>query len=137
MKDPATVAAKWNRNLKNSTESIRQGVAAVKTAPGEKAAKAQEKMLANLTAAVESGKWARKVSAVSLADWQKSMELGISRISGGADAAQPKMEGFMKEFLPHVEAGKQKIENMPNVTLDDGINRMIAMVRHNAEFSRK
>ena len=137
MKDAKFSAEKWGKNLKSSTEAIREGVKNVSESPTQKAAAAQDKMLQNLIAAVESGKWSDGLKAVSLDDWKSSMEKGISRIPAGVDGAMVKMTAFMEDFLPYVEEGKAKIEKMPNVTLEDNIARATAMIRHNAAYKRK
>lgn len=137
MKDPKAVATKWNRNIKGSTESIKEGVARVEVAPSELAIKAKEKFKQRLIEAIDNGDWEAGLANVSKEDWQRAMEKGIQRIPQGADMAVSDVEDFMADFLPHVEAGKQKVAKMPNVTLEDNINRMVEMVRHNAQYKRK
>lgn len=137
MKDASQVAEKWNRNIKGATETIKQGVARVDTAPTEKAAAAKEKMKQKLIEAIDNGDWEAGLKAVSLEDWKQAMDKGVGRIAAGADMAQPKMKEFMDEFLPHLEQGKAKIDKMPNVSLEDGINRAAEMIRHNAAFKKR
>jgi hypothetical protein len=74
---------------------------------------------------------------VTLDDWKKAMDKGISRVAGGAEAALPKMEEFMKDFLPYVEEGAAQVRAMPNLTLEDSIARSAAMIRHNANYKKK
>lgn len=134
-KDAAAVSAKWKSRLQGSTEEMRQGVMRVTVAPGVKAAQQKQAWLAKINASAD--KWARNVSAVTLGDWQKKMtEVGIQRVASGAEANQDKVTRFLTDFLPHVERGKQIIDAMPNVTLEDGIQRAVAMMRHNATFKR-
>jgi len=40
-------------------------------------------------------------------------------------------------LLPHIDRGKEKIKAMPDVTLDDNINRMTSFIRHMSELKRK
>lgn len=127
--------AKWVQNIGQATERITAGVQAVSVSPGQKAAAAHAKWLARVQAAAD--KWRSRVGAVSLQDWQQSMiSVGIPRIAQGAQAKQGKMEAFMNEFLPYLSQGVQRIDSMPSVTLEDGINRAVAMIRHNAQFKR-
>lgn len=128
----SAAAAKWQTNLSASTQRITDGVNAVTTAPGLAAARQADVWLANLQAS--ASKWKSKVAAVSLQDWQQAMTTkGVPRIASGAQAAQPKMESFLNKFLPHVYAGKAGLP--PRGNLEQNINRMVQMVRHNAKFS--
>jgi hypothetical protein len=134
--DPQTATAKWVSNLSNSTQAMTRGVQAVTVAPGIAAANAADKWLQNVTAAKD--KFASRVRSVSLSDWQNAMtSYGINRVSQGATAKQAKMQSFMTEFLPHLKTGVQQVEAMPHMNLEDGINRAVAMIRHNAQFKRK
>ena len=94
-------------------------------------------MLANLTAAVSSGKWAAGLKRVSLEDWKKkARDIGVNRIAAGIDGAKDKVVAFAEVLLPHIDRGKDKIKAMPDVTLDDNINRMTTFIRHMSEMKR-
>jgi hypothetical protein len=134
--DAATVANKWATRLSGATEDIKRGVAAVTEAPGVAAARQKTLWLQKITA--NADKWARRVSAVSLQDWQTAMnDKGIGRIAGGATAAIPKMTAFMQDFLPYVEQGAGLVRSMPKGDVESGVNRAAAMIRHNAKYVRK
>lgn len=134
---PAEFVEKHSRRLKASVEDVRRGIDRVTESPTEKAAAKQDKMLTNLTAAVSSGKWAAGLKRVSLEDWKrKARDVGVNRIAAGIDAAAPKVQAFAEELLPHIDRGKDKIKGMPDVTLDDNINRMVAFSRHMATMKR-
>lgn len=138
MKDPAEVARNWAQNLGRSTDKIRQGVARVQEAPTLAAARRQDAYVEGVQRAAQEGKWRRGLQKVTLADWQQSMlEKGLTRIAGGAQAAQGKMQEFMAEFLPYEEQLKQKIAAMPKGTLEDSKARAIAAIEHNAAFRRR
>jgi hypothetical protein len=138
MKNPQAVAAKWSRNLQGSAESIRQGVQAVTEAPSQKAIRQQDVMVQNFTASVASGKWARNLGRVTLPEWQdKIINIGIPRITAGAAAAIPKMEGFLTQFLPYLDQGVNQLKAMPRGGLEQNIQRAVTMIRHNAAFKRQ
>jgi hypothetical protein len=123
--------------LKASTGEIQRQVNAVTTAPGIQAAKKADKMLTNITNAITSGRWGRRVSSVSLQDWQSAMiNKGIPRISQGIDAAAPKVEAFFAEFFPHLEKIEAEVKAMPDLTLEDNINRAVHAMRRASEFKR-
>lgn len=132
---PEQATAKWVQNIGQATERITSGVQAVQTAPGQKAAAAHQKWLTRVQESAD--KWRQRVGSVSLQDWQQAMvNVGIPRIAQGAQAKQGKMQAFMADFLPYLQNGVSKVEQMPSVSLEDNINRAVAMIRHNAQFKR-
>jgi hypothetical protein len=134
--DPQTATKKWVTNLSNSTTAIQAGVSRVQVSPGQSAARAADKWLAKVTQSRD--KFARRVGSVSLGDWQNAMtQYGIPRVAQGAQAKQGKMNDFLTEFMPHLASGVAQVDAMPKNTLEDGINRAVTMIRHNASFQRK
>lgn len=128
---------KHARRLKAAVEDVRKGIDRVTENPCEKAAGKQDKMLTNLTAAVTSGKWAAGLKRVSLEEWKKkARDIGVNRIAAGIDGAKAKVITFAEQLLPHIDRGQDKIKAMPDVTLDDNINRMTTFVRHMADLKR-
>lgn len=128
---------KHARRLKASVEDVRKGIDRVTENPCDKAAAAAPKMLTNLTAAVQSGKYAAGLKRVSLEEWKrKARDIGVNRISAGIDGAKEKVVAFAEELLPHIDRAKAKIAGMPDVTLDDNINRMVEHARFMATFKR-
>jgi len=128
---------KHARRLKAAVEDVRKGIDRVTENPCEKAAAKQDKMLTNLTAAVSSGKWAAGLKRVSLEDWKKkARDIGVNRIAAGIDGAKAKTIAFAEQLLPHIDREQAKIASMPDVTLDDNINRMPSSAREIANFKR-
>lgn len=137
-KSPQSVAAKWSRNLSAAQQTIAEGVRAVTESPTEKAAREADRYLQGIQRAVAEGKWQDGLRAVGLEDWRQLMlSKGVTRIGQGAQASQSKFEAFMAEFLPHVEAGRRMLANMPRGDLASNIQRMIAMVEHNSRFRKR
>ena len=135
---PAEFQEKHARRLKGSIEDIRAGVARVTEAPTAKAAAKQDKMLANLTKSVQSGKWASRLKAVTLEDWKGKMtEKGLNRIAGGIDEAKPKVIDFAAQLLPFEDNLKAQIDKMPDLTLEDSVSRATAWIRGMSKFSKK
>ena len=133
--NPQDATTAWVNHLSQATARITQGVQGVTRPPGQAAAAQSAKWLARVTASQQ--KWQTNVGRVSLADWQQAMtNVGIPRIAQGAQAKQGKMQAFMQQFLPYLQQGVQRVDTMPNVTLEDGINRAVAMIRHNAAFKK-
>ncbi len=136
-RDPATVAKKWSQNLQNATAQIAAGVQAVQVAPTQLAARAQATMKARLVAAIDSGKWAKGLQAVSLSDWQQAMtNKGIPRVAQGAVDAETKQTTFYAKLLPYVASVSAQIKQMPNATAADRKARMLANFDAMSQFRK-
>jgi hypothetical protein len=128
---------KHARRLTGAIEDVKKGIDRVTVNPCEKAAAKADKMLANLTASVNDGKWERGLKRVSLEQWKKqARDVGAGRISAGINAAKDKVVAFAEQLLPYIDSGKAKIAAMSDITLEDSIARMTAWTRHMAEFKR-
>lgn len=132
---PEQAVAKWLTNIGGATDRMTQGAQRVTKAPGASAAAAADKWLARVTAA--KTKFQTNVARVSLQDWQAAyINIGIPRVAQGAQAKQSKVLSFQQEFLPYLQRGVATIDQMPSVTLQDGIARATAMIQYNAKFKR-
>lgn len=135
---PAEYAEKQSRRLKASTEDIRRGIESVTQSPTQKAAAKADKMKQNIVASIDSGKWQAGLNRVSLDQWKtNAIEKGINRIAPGIDAARSKVEAFAGEFLPYLDKVSEKVNKMPDTTLEDSIARMNTQIREVAKFKRK
>jgi hypothetical protein len=135
---PEEYADKQARRLKASIDDIRSGIEKVDEAPTAKAAQKQDKMLQNLTHAVQSGVWASRLKAVSLDEWKnKALNKGLGRIASGIDGAKDKQVAFASQLLDYQKGLLSKVEKMPDLTLEDSINRMTEWVRGMSKFSKK
>lgn len=133
--DPAAAADKWASRLSGATQEITAGINRVTEAPGVKAANKKAKWIAAIQASQD--KWERNVRAVTLDQWkQYTLQVGVPRIAQGANAKKGKYTQFAQQFYPHLDQGIQKLASMPDITLEDRINKAVAMMRHNASFKR-
>jgi len=124
--------------LKGSIEDMRKGIERVTASPTAAAAAKQDKMKAKINAAIDSGKWAAGLKAVSLEEWKEKVTTkGLPRVASGIDAAAGKVEKFYTQLLPHIDSEVNKIKSMPDLTLEDSINRMSTFVRGMSKFSFK
>ena len=132
---PSQAAEKWSRRLSASTEDIRAGIERVTQAPGQAAAQKRAKWEAGVANAGD--KWQRNVAAISLDEWKdKALNVGLQRVAQGAQANQDKTEKFFSEFLPHLDRGVAQVNAMPDASMEDRINKAVAMMRHNSNFKR-
>lgn len=134
---PEEYQEKHARRLKGSIEDMRRGVERVTESPTAKAAGKKEKMRAGINKALDDGKWERGLKRVSLDDWKSTMiNKGLGRVAAGVDGAKEKTIAFAAELLPFQDSLKAKVKDMPDVTLEDNLNRMTTYVRGMAGFKR-
>lgn len=134
---PSEFAEKWQRRLSAAAPDITKGVNRVDVSPTEKAAAKADKMLANVTAAVQSGKWANGLRRVTISDWKAAtINKGIPRLSQGVQGAAPKVSNFASQLLPFQDSLQSQINSMPDLTLEDSIARMNTWVRGMSKFKQ-
>lgn len=132
---PADIAKRWGTRTAGASQQYQEGVQRVTEAPGAKAAANTDKWAQNTMANRE--KYRANVGAVTNESWKQStLTKGAPRFADGAQKAVPKVEAFMREVTPHIEAGQRQLEAMPSTTLEDNINRASAWMRHMATFKR-
>lgn len=129
-----SITEKWAQRTSGATQQVIEGVARVTEAPGAKAARQKQVYLANVQA--KADKWERNVSAVPLSEWQAATAQGAQRIAAGVQAKKGKMEGFLREFIPHIEATQQRVNAMPRGSFEQNIARMVENARGMAAFKR-
>lgn len=129
----------WSAGLSSASTKIKAGIARVTTAPGQKAASKADKMLAGVTAAVTSGKWANAVGSVSLADWQSATSNKVGNIATGAQNAKTsqKTAQAITQMLADNDAAVAAIANLPSDTLQDRIQRSIAFMQTRAQIAQQ
>lgn len=135
---PEQFAEKWNRRIKAAVPDIQAGVQATSTSPGEAAASKQDKLLQNFMEAVNSGVWAARVRSVPLEEWKRqTLQKGVPRIASGADGAVDKQRQFASQLLPYLERVVNEVQRMPDLTLEDSINRAVHVIREMAKFRKR
>jgi len=134
---PIEAAEKQASRLKGATEDIRRGIDRVTASPTAAAAAQKDKMKVKLNAAIDSGKWAKGLQAISLEEWKnKAKNKGVNRIAEGIDGAKAKQVDFYSKLLPAVDAARAKVVSMPSTTLEDNINRMTTYIREMNKFKK-
>lgn len=135
---PDQVAEKWARRAGAASADYAAGIARVTTAPGQQAAAKAQKAAQGYADAIASGRWAKKVGAVSLTDWQQSaVNKGAPRFAQGVSAAQPKMAAAMAIVLPMVDSAKASVANMDDSTVEGRINKAAAFQRKMHELANR
>ena len=134
---PAQVAEKHARRTKAATQDMVAGVNAVETNPATKAIAKKQKLMQNWNAAMQSGKWERGMKRVTLDGWKQSMiEKGVGRVAAGIDASMDKTTEFYAELLPFQDDLSKKIDNLPDLTIEDSIQRASTWIRGMSNFRK-
>ena len=137
-KDPKAIAEKFVRRAQAATQDMINGVNAVTTNPAQQAIAKEAKLRNNVIEAIDSGKWRRGMQSVTLEGWKEAMtKKGAPRVAAGVQAAQGKMEAFYAELLPYEDQLKQKLATMPDLSLEDSINRAVTWMRGMSNFKRR
>lgn len=132
--NPQDAAQKWANNLGAASQAYTAGVQAVQQAPGQAAANAADRWLANTQAAMP--KYKTNSAAVSLGDWQNAtVTKGAPRLASGATAAQPKMANVLTQLFPYIEQVRGTLP--PRGDIEANINRAAQFARGMAKFQRR
>lgn len=135
--NPATIAATWASNLGAATTKMKNGVQGLTVSPTQQAAAAVGRWQAAMADPNTAARFQSGLQRVSLADWQNAyIQKGLPRIASGAQAAVPKFTTFLQQWIPFLQNASAQVAAMPNNTLQDRINRMVAMVNFEAGFKR-
>ena len=135
---PKEGADKLITRAKAAAPHIAEQVDKVTVAPTAQAAEKIDKMQQKLMEAFASGKVERGLLRVSLEEWKRAMkEKGVPRIAQGLESSRSKIEEFNEQFYAFLEQVEREIRDMPDMTLEDSIARMIHNVRRISEFKRK
>lgn len=106
-------AAKWARNMQQSTTAMKDGASAVTEAPGIKAAAAQDRWAEGVMRARDNGKFAERVGSVSREAWLRAyLNKGIPRVSQGVTEAIPLVEQFAGQLLQATTASSRDVAGM-------------------------
>lgn len=132
---PQDATNKWRTNFAAAGPAYELGVSSVTTAPNARAALSLPKYLASINSKRTQDKFVANNNKVTLSAWQEAAKtFGSRNLSSGADKGAGKMTAFATKFYPFLSQGLAKINAMPNITLQDRINRAVAMMQYNATF---
>lgn len=128
---PADISEKWARRTKGAVSDIQAGIDRVTESPAAKAVAKQEKMKANLLKSIDDGTWAKRLGEVSLEDWKTKTRAKVAeRLAGGVDGATAKRQKFDAHLVNTINEILPKIDAMPDMTLEDSVNRVRTFMDH-------
>lgn len=135
---PDEFTEKHSRRLKGAITDMQRGVEGVTASPTLAAAAKKDKMRAEINRSIDSGKWEAGLKRVTLQEWKdKMISKGLGRVAAGIDAAAGKVKDFATQLLPFQDTLAASVKKMPDVSLEDNINRMTTWIRGMAKFQRK
>lgn len=136
--DPKRVAEKQVRRAQGATDDYRKGVENVSEAPTQKAKRKKDKYRNGVVAALDSGKWEAGLDSVTLEDWKKATAgKGADRYASGVEASAGKIEEFHREFGAFMEGHQARINQLPDATPEQRIQKMVENAKGIAKFQRR
>lgn len=135
---PGQITERWKQQMKGSVQKITDAINQVTESPMEKAAAQQNKMLTNLTAAINNGTWAARLRKVDVATWRTKTTQGVqTKLAAGVDNATNKRQTFDTWLVNRLNTLLPQIASMPSATIQDSVNRATAMIMGMAEQKYK
>lgn len=126
---PAQISEKWGRRMKGAVTDIQNGIDNMTVNPMEKAIAKKDKMKQNLMASIDNGTWEKRMGEVSQSEWkEKTKQKVAERLSSGVDAGMPKRQKFDQWLVGRINEGLGKLQGMPDMTLEDSVNRVRTMM---------
>jgi hypothetical protein len=126
---PQVAAQRWVAGAQAGAQKYTANVQATTKDPTALAIAQQQKLVLNFNAAVQSGHWQRKLSAVGAAGWKAAVAAkGAANFATGVTAAQTKYEQAIAPVLAIEATLQQQVDAMPKVTIADSIARAAAWI---------
>lgn len=128
--DAAAAANKLISRAQNAGGDWLAGVTGQTVNPAELAVKAKEKWKARMMAAIQNDTWAKRLSQVSLSDITSAAnKAGASAYTSGIANRSDKIMKAFQRIIPKIQAVRDIVNAMPDVTEVDRENKMLANVR--------
>jgi hypothetical protein len=132
--DAQTVAARWSQNTQAATQRYSDGVQATQKDQAGLAIAAGPKYLQNVTQAFNSGKWANGLRRVGTQGWKAATIAKAANFATGVGASEAKVASAFTPLLAYEQTLQNQVQSMPNVTLQDAINRATAWINGMARY---
>jgi hypothetical protein len=131
---PDQLTKNWQQGMTNNVKKIQDAVGRVTENPAQKAMAAKDKWVQGVQRAANEGRFEAGLSNVTLQDWKNNTIQKIGeRMQGGVTAAGPKFQKFASYLISTVNAAKSVVDAMPNMTLNDSIQRAAAFMTYMSE----
>ena len=124
--DAQTAAERWVNSSGMGQTRYTEGVQATTVDPTARAIAQQAKLLQNFTQSVQNGRWSRGLQRVGAAGWKSAAVAKAGNYATGINASRQKFLDAIGPVLAVEAQLQQQIDSMPNVTIQDAINRSAA-----------
>lgn len=133
--NPQKTQEKQIRRAQAATQDFIDGVQATTKNPMERAIAKREKMKIAWLQAIDSGKWAENLGAVTVGEWKEiTSKKGGARYAEGVGAAANKILQFHQQFSQFLASHMQKINSLPDTTAAERLNKMMENAKGIATF---
>jgi hypothetical protein len=138
MADLATTVARWRDSASAGQQRYTEGVQSTQVDVVQRAVAAQPKLLANVTQAITSGRWARRLQERGTQGWKTATIAKAANYATGIAAGVDDYQKAMQTWLPIIQSAAQSVQSMPNASFQDSLNRMTAFATqlHNAKLAQ-
>ena len=138
MADLATTVERWASSGATAQARYTEGVQNTQKDVVALAVAAEGKLLAGVTAAIQSGFWRRRLQEKGTAGWKAATLAKASNYATGFQAGRQAYQESMQTWLPIIDSAAASVRAMPNNSFQDSLNRMtqFATLLHNAKLAR-
>jgi hypothetical protein len=109
-----TWGTNWSAGVSAAGQKYTQGIQDTTVDVVGKAIAAQPALLANFTAAVTSGEWARRLAAIGTAGWKAAAIAKAANYITGATAGLSRFQNFAQQAQPFWQNAVNAIDGMPS-----------------------
>jgi hypothetical protein len=128
-KTASDVADKWASRAGSAQADYTAGVQGTQIDVVARAIQQQSVLLANFSAAVTSGRWARALTeSGGTANWKTKTVAKASNYGTGVTAAKDKFQSVMAKLLPAVYSLQAQVQQMPKGSIGDSKARANAWI---------
>jgi len=134
---PQQASQKLGNGIRNGSTAYTNGVNAVQTAPSQLAIAKKSKWVQAMTDPKTHDRWEAGLGRISLTDWKSAASgVGAQRFAQSADKAQTNYQEFATDFFPFLASVQSQVNAMPDVTLDERINKAVQNMRLISNYTR-
>ena len=128
---------KLANGIRNGQTAYSDGVNSVTENPATKAIAKKGKWVQAMTDPKTHDKWESGLSRVTLTDWKSATSgVGAQRFAQSADKAQSNYQEFAQDFFPYLANVQAQVAAMPDVTLDERIQKAVQNMRLISQYQR-
>lgn len=136
MLDPTTAADRWEQRASQAGAAYADGVQRTDKDPTALAAAQAQKMLNNVTQAITSGRWQRRLAEVGVSGWKSAVAAKVANYAVGVTAAKSRYQVGYGNFKTYMDPYLATLETMPKTSLADSIARATYWIQNAAAYKK-